>query len=121
MLRYIVRRLVMMVPILFGVSILIFVLMRLIPGDPARILLGADVQGDQVALLRKQWGLDQPLPVQYFYWLRHALQGDFGRSLAAHVPASHEIFTRFPATLQLTLASMTVSVMLGLFFGVVAA
>lgn len=121
MLRYIVRRLVLMVPILFGVSIVIFVLMRLIPGDPARIVLGAEAQGDQVALLRKQWGLDQPLPVQYVYWLRHALQGDFGRSLAAHVPASHEIFARFPATLALTIASMVISVLFGLAFGTVAA
>src|SRR5436305_12952586 len=106
MLRFIVRRLVLMVPILLGVSILIFVLMRLIPGDPARIVLGAEPTGDQVALLRPQWGLDQPLPGQYVFWLRHAVHGDFGRSLVARVPASREIFSRFPATLELTLPCM---------------
>lgn len=118
---YIMRRLAMLVPILFGVSIIIFVMMRLVPGDPARQALGPEATGDQVALLRHQWGLDQPLPVQYLYWLKRAVQGDFGRSTVSRVPASQEIFTRFPATIELTVASMTVSIILGLVFGVAAA
>jgi len=95
--------------------------MRLVPGDPAHLVLGREATGDQVALLRKQWGLDKPLPVQYAYWLSHAVRGDFGRSLVSRVPARQEILSRFPATLWLTLASMCVSIVLGLFFGIVAA
>ncbi len=121
MFRYIARRLIALAPILFGVSILIFLLIRLVPGDPARLVIGPEATGDQVTLLRHQWGLDQPLPVQYFYWLRHALHGDFGRSIVSRVPARQEIFSRFPATLALTLASMAVSIVLGLCFGIVAA
>jgi ABC-type dipeptide/oligopeptide/nickel transport system permease component len=120
-LRFIARRLLALVPILLGVSIVIFVLMRLVPGDPAHLVLGREATGDQVALLRKQWGLDKPLPVQYAYWLSHAVRGDFGRSLVSRVPARHEILSRFPATLWLTLASMAVSIVLGLFFGIVSA
>jgi ABC-type dipeptide/oligopeptide/nickel transport system permease component len=120
-LRFIVRRLIALVPILLGVSIVIFVLMRLVPGDPAHLVLGREATGDQVALLRKQWGLDKPLPVQYAYWLSHAVRGDFGRSLVSRVPARQEILSRFPATLWLTLTSMLVSIVLGLFFGIVAA
>jgi ABC-type dipeptide/oligopeptide/nickel transport system permease component len=121
MVRYILRRLLALVPILFGVSILIFVMIRMVPGDPARQVLGPEATGDQVALLRKQWKLDEPIPVQYAYWLQRAVQGDFGRSIVSRVPASTEIATRFPATLTLTFASMAVSIILGLFFGILAA
>lgn len=121
MLRYILRRLLALIPILLGVSIIIFVLIRMVPGDPARQVLGPEATGEQVALLRQQWRLDEPLPVQYFYWLQRAVQGDFGRSIVSRVPASQEIATRFPATLALTTASMVVSIALGLFFGVVGA
>ncbi|HEX5505418.1 MAG TPA: nickel ABC transporter permease [Thermomicrobiales bacterium] len=121
MLRYVIRRLIALVPILVGVSILVFVMMRLVPGDPARMTLGPEATGEQVALLRHQWGLDRPLPVQYLFWLQRAVHGDFGRSTVSRVPASQEIITRFPATLKLTAASMAVSIVLGLVFGVVAA
>ncbi|HET8629683.1 MAG TPA: nickel ABC transporter permease [Thermomicrobiales bacterium] len=121
MLRYVIRRLIALVPILVGVSILVFVMMRLVPGDPARMTLGPEATGEQVALLRHQWGLDRPLPVQYAFWLQRAVHGDFGRSTVSRVPASQEIAARFPATLKLTAASMAVSVVLGLVFGVVAA
>jgi ABC-type dipeptide/oligopeptide/nickel transport system permease component len=121
MIRFVVRRLLALVPILFGVSVIIFILIRMVPGDPARQVLGPEATGDQVALLRQQWRLDDPLPVQYVYWLQRAVQGDFGRSIVSRVPARTEIATRFPATLALTVTSMAVSVVLGLFFGVVAA
>jgi ABC-type dipeptide/oligopeptide/nickel transport system permease component len=121
MTRYVIRRLLALIPILLGASILIFAVMRLVPGDPARQALGPEATGDQVELLRKQWRLDEPLPVQYAAWLGRAVQGDFGRSTVSRVPAREEILSRFPATLQLTLASMVVSVVLGIFFGVVAA
>lgn len=121
MAQYIGRRLLALVPILLGVSIVVFLMMRLVPGDPARQALGAEATGDEVELLRHQWGLDQPLPIQYVYWLERAVQGDFGRSTVSRVPATQEIFARFPATLELAVASMLISIVLGLGFGVVAA
>lgn len=121
MTRYIAGRLLALIPILIGVSAIIFLLMRLVPGDPARQVLGAEATGEQVELMRKQWGLDQPLPVQYGYWAWNALHGDFGRSIVSRVPVSRELAARFPATLQLTLASVIVSVVFGLAFGIVAA
>ena len=118
MFRYIVRRLIQLIPILLGVSIIVFALMRLVPGDPARQALGPEATGDEVALLHKQWGLDKPVPVQYVYWLDRAIRGDFGRSIVSRVPVTQEIWARFPNTLVLTVASMVVSIILGLGFGI---
>ena len=121
MARYIARRLALLVPLLLGASALVFVTMRLIPGDPARLALGAEATEEQVQLMRRQWGLDQPLPVQYVYWLGHAAQGDFGRSTVSRVPAGEEIALRLPATLQLTALSMVFASALGIGLGVLAA
>jgi peptide/nickel transport system permease protein len=119
--RFILRRLVLLVPLLFGVSILVFLTLRLIPGDPARLALGAEATEDQVRLMRRQWGLDQPLPVQYVYWIGHALQGDWGRSTVSRVPAGEEIGLRLPATLRLAAVSLLIAMVLGVGFGVLAA
>lgn len=122
---YLIRRLLQLVPILFGASILVFLMMRLLPGDPALQALGgaaaSEVTGEQVEALREEWGLNDPLPVQYVAWLRHAVQGDFGRSTVSRVPARDEIISRFPATLQITLAALLVSVTLGVSSGLLAA
>jgi peptide/nickel transport system permease protein len=119
--RYVLRRLALLVPLLVGASILVFLTMRLIPGDPARLSLGPEATDDQVQLMRRQWGLDQPLPVQYGYWVGHAVQGDFGRSTVSRVPAGQEIGTRLPATLQLTGLSIVIASAIGLGLGVLAA
>jgi ABC-type dipeptide/oligopeptide/nickel transport system permease component len=119
--RYIVRRLLLLVPLLVGASVVVFLTMRLIPGDPARLALGPEATEDQVELMRRQWGLDQPLPVQYVVWLGHALQGDFGRSTVSRVPVSQEISLRLPATLRLAGLSILIASVLGLGFGVLAA
>jgi ABC-type dipeptide/oligopeptide/nickel transport system permease component len=119
--RYILRRLLLLVPLMVGASMLVFLTLRLIPGDPARLSLGPEATDEQVQILRRQWGLDQPLPVQYVYWVGRALQGDFGRSTISRVPASQEIATRLPATLRLAAVSMVVATALGLGFGVLAA
>ena len=121
MVRYIIRRLVLLVPLLIGASILVFLTMRLIPGDPARLALGAEATEDQVELMRRQWGLDQPLPVQYVYWIGHALQGDWGRSTISRVPAGEEITNRLPATLRLAALSIVIATVLGIGFGLLAA
>jgi ABC-type dipeptide/oligopeptide/nickel transport system permease component len=121
LIRFILRRLVLLGPLLFGVSILVFLTLRLIPGDPARLALGAEATEDQVQLMRRQWGLDQPLPVQYVYWIGHALQGDWGRSTVSRVPAGEEIALRLPATLRLAAVSVVIATVLGMGFGVLAA
>ena len=121
MVRFIIRRIVLLVPLLIGASILVFLTMRLIPGDPARLALGAEATEDQVQLMRRQWGLDQPLPVQYVYWIGHALQGDWGRSTISRVPASEEITNRLPATLRLAALSIIIAAGCGIGFGLLAA
>lgn len=121
MAQYVLRRLFALIPILIGVSIIIFLVMRLVPGDPARQSLGPEATGEQVEVLRKAWRLDEPLPVQYIAWLQRAVEGDFGRSTVSRVPVTEEIFTRLPATLELTLASMAVAIAFGLLFGIVSA
>lgn len=121
MIRFILRRLILLIPLLFGASVLVFLTMRLIPGDPARLALGAEATEDQVQLMRRQWGLDQPLPVQYVYWISHAAQGDWGRSTVSRVPASEEIANRLPATLRLAALSILIATVLGIGFGLLAA
>ncbi len=121
MTQYILRRLLALIPILLGVSIIIFLVMRLIPGDPARQSLGPEATGEQVEVLRKAWRLDEPLPMQYLAWLERAIEGDLGRSTVSRVPVTEEIFSRLPATLELTLASMVVAIVFGLLFGIVSA
>lgn len=121
MTKYIFRRLAMLIPILLGVSVLVFLVMRLIPGDPARQSLGPEATGDQVEALRKAWRLDEPIPLQYFAWLERAVTGDLGRSTVSRVPVVEELATRFPATLELTLAAMLVAIVFGLLFGIAGA
>jgi peptide/nickel transport system permease protein len=120
-LRYVIRRLMVMIPVLIGVSIIVFVMMRMVPGDPARQALGPEATGDEVARLHHEWGLDKPLPVQYGYWVERVMRGDFGRSTVSRVPVTTEIWARFPNTLWLTLSSMAVSIVIGLGSGVIAA
>jgi peptide/nickel transport system permease protein len=119
--RFIARRLVQMVPVLLGVSLVVFVLVRLIPGDPAQILLGQTASPERVAQLRAQLGLDQPLPVQYALYIRGALQGNLGDSLLTGRPVTEELRERLPATIELTLAAMLVAVLVGIPVGVIAA
>ncbi len=125
MTAYVIRRLIQLIPILLGASIVVFLMMRLLPGDPALQALGgaaaSEVTGEQVEALREEWGLNDPLPIQYVHWLTHAAQGDFGRSTISRVPASDEILNRFPATLQLTIAALVVSIVLGILAGLLAA
>ncbi|HEU5423743.1 MAG TPA: ABC transporter permease, partial [Nitrolancea sp.] len=104
MLRYVIRRLMVTIPVLIGVSIIVFVMMRMVPGDPARQALGPEATGDEVARLHHEWGLDRPLPIQYVYWANRVIHGDFGRSTVSRVPVTTEIWARFPNTLWLTVA-----------------
>src|SRR5215469_7174203 len=96
MLAYISRRLLLALPTLFLVSIIVFGLMRLIPGDPATVLLGEQADPASVAALHRQMGLDRPLPEQYFTWLTRALRGDLGTSIATGESVRSMIADRFP-------------------------
>ena len=118
---YIARRLLALIPTLFGVSVAIFLLLHLVPGDPARLVAGLDATEADVALIRHDLGLDQPLPVQYLTWIGNLLRGDMGRSTRSHNPVTYEIGLRLPATWELTMVSITIAVVIGLVAGITAA
>jgi peptide/nickel transport system permease protein len=98
---YVVRRLLQLVPIVLGVTILVFFLIHLVPGDPARTMLGTHATPQRVALLHHDWGLDKPLPVQYWRFLGRMVRGDLGSSLFYSVPAGRLVVHRLPPTLWL--------------------
>src|SRR5256885_8947820 len=110
MLRYLVRRLLLLVPILFGVSLLIFFWIRALPGSPAESLLGERATPTLVQAYRKRYGLDKPVYQQYWVYLKTTAQGDFGVSVASRRRVISEIRMRFPATVELTLAAMLFAV-----------
>ena len=119
--RYLLQRLVLVVLVLLGVSVLIFVVTRLTPGDPARVMLGPRATEQQLEQLRVAYGLDQPVYVQYVSWLSHIAHGDLGESIQLHRPVANEVAERFRATLILAIAAGVVAFGLGITFGVVAA
>jgi peptide/nickel transport system permease protein len=121
MLKYVVRRLLLLVPILLGVSILIFVWIRALPGDPASALLGERATPELVQQYKERYGLDRPVIVQYWDWLKVTLQGDLNVSTSSRRPITEEIRERFPATIELALAAMTFAVGVGIPLGFVAA
>lgn len=120
MLRYIIRRLIATVGVLWGVSILIFAILQLTPGDAARAQLPSSAPEEEVRRLREAMGLDEPIPVQYSIWLQNVLQGDFGRSYQHRISAFGIVKDRFPNTMILAASSLVVSVTLGLVIGVIA-
>ncbi len=118
---YVLKRLALTVPILIGLSVIVFAMMALIPGDPATAILGAYATPENVARLNRQLGLDQPLVGQYFSWAGNLLQGDMGRSYALNRPVADEVFERFGATLILAGAALLLASVLGLLAGVASA
>ena len=121
MLRYLVRRLFLLVPILFGVSLLIFFWIRALPGSPAESLLGERATPALVKAYQQHYGLNKPVYVQYWAYLKTTVQGDFGVSVASHRRVISEIGERFPATIELAVAAMLFAVLLGVPLGFVAA
>jgi peptide/nickel transport system permease protein len=111
---YAARRLLQMIPIAFGVTLLVFFLIHLVPGDPARTMLGTHATPQRIAELHQEWGLDKPLPVQYWRFLERLVHGDLGSSLFYSVPAGHLVVERLPVTLWLiglgTLFSVLIAV-----------
>lgn len=122
MLGFLLRRVVMMIPVWFAILTLVFLMRALVPGDPVKIMFfGRASSPDVVENLRRQLGLDQPLYRQYVTYVGNVLQGDLGDSITTKRPVADEIRDRYPATLKLALASLVVSVLIGLVTGIVAA
>ncbi len=121
MLTFLARRLLWLLPMLLAVSLVSFVMIHLVPGDPVEIYMGQDASGHSLQLARHELGLDQPLPLQYLRYVGNALHGNLGTSIRSQRPVLSEIGDRFPATLQLTLAAMAVAIVLGVGMGTLAA
>ena len=118
---YITRRLIALVPTLLFVSILIFSLQQVLPGDPALALAGEDHDPAAVAAIRAKYHLDRPMVVQYRIWLGKVLRGDFGESLRSRIPVSELLASKLPVTIELAVCSMLVALLLGLPAGVISA
>ncbi|MGH3105475.1 MAG: ABC transporter permease [Gaiellaceae bacterium] len=121
MLRFVVRRLLLLIPILIGLSILVFLWIRALPGGPAQALLGERATPETVAQIERQYGLDRPLHVQYWRFVKASARFDFGKSTTTRQPVTDELKRRFPATVELALAAMIFSIALGIPLGFVAA
>jgi peptide/nickel transport system permease protein len=119
--RYLLRRLALTIPILLGVSLLVFLMLHSAGGDPAQFILGARADPESIAALRQELGLDRPLLVQYVAFLSGAVRGDFGRSYRSNTPVVSEIAARFPATIELAVAALAIAVVVGVIFGTLAA
>ena len=121
MLRYVLTRLILLVPVLLGISLIVFLIMVFIPGDPAIAILQGYATAENVAKLRAELGLDRPLVEQYFNWLGNLLSGDFGRSYNLNRPVLDELLARIAPTLILAGSAMLICVFLGLLSGLMAA
>lgn len=121
MATYILKRLLAAIPVLLGLSIIVFGIMALIPGDPATAILGSYATPENVEKLNRDLGLDKPLPQQYLIWLGNMLQGDFGRSFTLNRPVLDEVLERFRATLILAGTALVLCTVLGLLAGIVSA
>jgi peptide/nickel transport system permease protein len=122
MLRYIRDRILISIPTVLAVTLLVFLMLQLVPGDPAEVFLGESHSTPEIlARVRHDMGLDRPLYIQYLDFLWKAAHGDLGRSLQTNVPVSTEIGNAFPSTLQLTIAAMAISIVIGVVLGVLSA
>ena len=118
---FLARRLLHLAPVLLGVSVIVFMVLHLAPGDPAEVMLGANANKEDLDRLRTQLGLDQPLHVQYFTWISHVARGDLGRSLWMKRPVLGEVLERFKATILLTGSALLLSTLGGLALGIASA
>jgi peptide/nickel transport system permease protein len=119
--RYIIRRLVLLLPVLIGISVVTFAMLRLIPGDPARIMLGEHATEEAIARFRESAGLNDPIPVQYWRYVQRLARGDWGRSIARKEWVTTELAQRLPATLELSIGAMIVACVVGISAGIISA
>jgi ABC-type dipeptide/oligopeptide/nickel transport system permease component len=121
LITYIIRRVLVSIPVLWGVLTLVFISIHLIPGDPAQVMLFGRGHPADVAALRHQLGLDRPLPVQYWSFITHAVHLDFGTSIISHQPVMQEIWDRFPYTAELAVSAMILATIFGVITGIYSA
>src|SRR5215203_5889008 len=113
MLRFVLKRLGLMVPVLLGLSILLFAWVRALPGDPARALLGERASPERIAQVRERYGFDEPILEQYFLYLKALLTGDFGVSTRTGQAVTESFLEKFPATVELAVVAMLFAVIIG--------
>ncbi|MFC4174037.1 ABC transporter permease [Microvirga sp. GCM10011540] len=121
MLTYILRRIILIIPVLIGLSLLVFAIARLLPGDPIQLAAGPNASASEIADLAREFGLDKPLPVQYWNYATGLLTGDWGESIFTRRPVLEDLKAYLPATLELVLAAMLLAVVIGIPAGLVAA
>lgn len=121
MIKYFLKRLITIIPVLFVVSVLAFAFVHLLPGDPARMMAGSDADEATIEMLRKDMGMDRPLPVQYLTYMKNLAKGDLGTSLRTKLPVYDEILLRYWPTMYLAITGMAWSVTIGVLFGAIAA
>jgi peptide/nickel transport system permease protein len=121
MLTFLGKRLLQLIPTLFFVSVIIFSLQQLLPGDPALVMAGEDKDPEVIAQIRRQYHLDQPLPLQYLYWLSGILHGDLGESLRIHQPVLDLVLQKLPVTIQLASMAIVIALVIGIGAGIVSA
>lgn len=121
MIKFLFQRILLTIPVLLGVTIIVFLLIQLIPGDPAKTILGGEATQEAIEVLREDMGLNEPLYLQYGKWITQLLQGELGYSYTLHTPISEEIIPRFLNSLILTTASLLVCVIFGVGLGLISA
>src|SRR6476659_4838301 len=121
MLTFLAKRIVQLIPTLFFVSVLIFSLQQLLPGDPALIMAGEDRDPAVIEQIRKQYRLDQPIPVQYVYWIRGVLTGDLGESMRIKQKVLDRVLQKLPVTMQLAAMAIVIALTIGVGAGIISA
>lgn len=121
MAQYIARRLISLIPVLLGVSIVVFSLIRLIPGDPVIIMLGEKARVEDIERVREEMGFNRPIPVQYVEWMGKILRGDLGTSIINRTPVMGELKTRLAATVEMVVAGMIIGLIIGIGIGILSA
>lgn len=120
MFTYFLRRLILVLPVAFGVSVICFLLVQIAPGDPLTAIMPVDATADEQAAMRAAYGLDKPLPVQYGLWIGNLLQGDMGKSIATGRPVAREVFSAVQNSLILALSAAVIAFPIGIFLGFLA-
>ncbi len=121
MAQYIARRLISLIPVLLGVSIVVFSLIRLIPGDPVIIMLGEKARVEDIERVREEMGFNRPIPVQYVEWMGKILRGDLGTSIINRTPVMGELKTRLAATIEMVISGMILGMIIGITIGILSA
>ncbi len=119
--KYVLKRIAMLIPVVLGISLVVFSIMSLTPGDPAQLILGESASAEALEAKREELGLNDPFVVQYARYVFSAMQGDFGRSYTTNVPVTQEIMSRFPNTLVLTICAVILAILISIPVGVFTA